>query len=297
MNELQVIAGGDLAPELTVDEVKLQVEKIQGLMRGLMHNGEHYGIIPGTGKKPSLLKAGAEKLCFIFRLAPEFIVDRDDLPGGHREYRVTCRLRNMATGRLAGEGLGSCSTMEAKYRYRNSSDYEILDDPIPRDAREKKAEYRRQGMGMKQVDGLWCWVRYKSEGKVENPDIADVYNTVLKMAKKRAHVDATITTCAASDIFAQDIEDPEPEEPARHEDPEPEAAPIILGRNGKATSSEALRRHLEELKADPCLVKAGREQIESELAREDASAEELAALVEKAEKNIATVKAKREGKA
>lgn len=40
-----------------------------------------------------------------------------------------------------------------------------------------------------------------------NPNIADTYNTVLKMAKKRAHVDASITACAASDIFTQDIEE------------------------------------------------------------------------------------------
>jgi hypothetical protein len=67
---------------------------------------------------------------------------------------------------------------------------------------------------------------------------------------------------------------------------EPEPIPIIF-------DPDALRSRLEELKADPCLVKAGREQIEAELAREDATAEELFALVEKAEKNIATVKAKR----
>ena len=44
-------------------------------------------------------------------------------------------------------------------------------------------------------------------GKVENPDIADCYNTVLKISKKRAYVDATIAATAASDIFTQDLED------------------------------------------------------------------------------------------
>jgi len=50
-------------------------------------------------------------------------------------------------------------------------------------------------------------VRVEDGGKAENPDIADVYNTVLKIAKKRAHVDAIITVTAASDIFIQDVED------------------------------------------------------------------------------------------
>lgn len=192
--------------ELSVTEVSAQVAKIQDLMRTIMHEGEHYGNVPGTGKdRKSLFKPGAEKLCFVFRLAPEFTVERDDLPGGHREYRVTCRLRSMASSVIVGEGLGSCSTMETKYRYRENSDFEVLDEPIPEDSKERKAEYRKQGYGMKKVNGDWCWVRYTSSEKVENPDIADVYNTVLKMAKKRAHIDATITACAASDIFTQDV--------------------------------------------------------------------------------------------
>jgi hypothetical protein len=42
---------------------------------------------------------------------------------------------------------------------------------------------------------------------VEHDNPADYYNTVLKMAKKRAHVDAILTATAASDIFTQDVED------------------------------------------------------------------------------------------
>lgn len=235
-----------IGEERSIAEVKKQVGTIQALMRDLMRDGEHFGIIPGTGKKPSLLKPGAEKLCFVFRLAPEFEIERDDLPNGHREYRIKCRLRNMATGSIVGEGVGSCSTMESKYRYRNASDFEVLDAPIPKDAREKKAEYRKQGLGMKQVDGAWVWVRYKSEGKVENPDIADTYNTVLKMAKKRAHVDATITACAASDIFTQDVEDmAEPEE----------APPRNVTPDAPETDRDACLRLMGELGKDEAWLK------------------------------------------
>lgn len=159
-----------------VEDVKKQVEKIQQLMRSVMRDGEHYGVIPGT-HKPSLLKAGAEKLCFLFRLAPDFEVTMKELSGAHREYTVVCRLRSMSSGEIVGTGMGSCSTMEKKYRYRKEGGRQI-----------------------------------------ENPDIADLYNTVLKMAKKRAHVDATITACAASDIFTQDVEDMEAE-------PQPQQGP------------------------------------------------------------------------
>jgi hypothetical protein len=185
-------------------------------MASVMKKDEHYGIIPGCGKKPSLLKPGAEKLCFVFRLSPEFEINRADMGNGHREYEIVCRLRSMSSGQIVGEGVGLCSTMETKYRYRNDADYEVLDTPIPKDSKERRSEYRKQGFGMKKVDDVWVWVKYTSEGKVENPDIADTYNTVLKMAKKRAHVDATITACAASDIFTQDIEDL-PQSESNHE--------------------------------------------------------------------------------
>ena len=225
--------------ERSIADVAKQVGKIQELMRSVMHSGEHFGVIPGTGDKPSLLKPGAEKLCFVFRLAPEYVVDVKELAGGHREYSVRTILRNMATGNKVGEGVGSCSTMESKYRYRNASDYEVTDQPIPKDSKERKAEYRKQGFGMKKVEGEWVWVRYKSDGKVENPDIADVYNTVLKMAKKRSLVDATITACAASDIFTQDVEDMvEPEPSMRRADPAPEEPPVNLNLSGDATESD-----------------------------------------------------------
>ncbi|HIJ50738.1 MAG TPA: hypothetical protein HPP54_06770, partial [Nitrospinae bacterium] len=63
-------------------------------------------------------------------------------------------------------------------------------------------------------------------GRTDHDNPADYYNTVLKMAKKRALVDAVLTATAASDIFSQDIEEtrsngdnnggsntPEPNEP------------------------------------------------------------------------------------
>ena len=51
----------------------------------------------------------------------------------------------------------------------------------------------------------------KEKGKAgDGGSPADYYNNVLKMAKKRAFVDAVLTATAASDIFAQDLEDMDP---------------------------------------------------------------------------------------
>lgn len=192
--------------ERDANSVRDQVNRIQALMKNVMQPDQHYGVIPGCGAKPTLLQPGAEKIAMMFGWTATYDVERHEEDGGHREYDVTCTLTNRQTGELMGMGVGLCSTMESKYRYRKGDGFEPTGQPIPRDARERKADYRRQGLGMKKVDGEWLWVRFSDE-RVENPDIADTYNTVLKMAKKRAFVDAVKSTAAASDVFTQDIEE------------------------------------------------------------------------------------------
>jgi len=183
------------------------INQIQLLLKEVMQPGQHYGTIPGCGEKKVLFKAGAEYLSLNFRLVPEYQIDKTNFDNGHREYSVICILRHIETGLKIGEGLGSCSTLESKYRYRTESDFEIQDCEIPKDYRNQPEKYRKQGFGAKQIDGQWRWVKFGDAKKIENPDIADVYNTVLKMAKKRAFVDANITACAASDIFTQDLDE------------------------------------------------------------------------------------------
>jgi hypothetical protein len=83
-NEIQVY---DSKP-LTANDIKGQVKLIQDVMSAVMSNGEHYGVIPGCGDKPALLKPGAEKLNLTFRMAPDPETEIIDLGKGHREYRV-----------------------------------------------------------------------------------------------------------------------------------------------------------------------------------------------------------------
>ena len=63
-----------------------------------------------------------------------------------------------------------------------------------------------KGFTVKKVDGQG-WMIAKGGEKIEHDNPADHYNTALKMAKKRALVDAVVTSTAASDIFTQDLED------------------------------------------------------------------------------------------
>jgi len=160
---------------MTLKQVADRVNLVHQVLDKVLKQGTHYGMVPGCGKKMVLFKPGADVLAMTFRLVPQFQVTKTDLGNGHREYDVTCSMYG-PDGELLGQGVGSGSTMEKKYRYRK-------DD---------------------------------NNNRIENEDIADVHNTVLKMAKKRAHVDATLTVTGAADIFTQDLiddEDSTPEKP------------------------------------------------------------------------------------
>jgi len=203
--------GTDIDRPLNVQQVLEKVKLIQDVMRQVMKEGEHYGLVPGTGKKASLYKAGAEKLAMTFRLTPRFTITQTDLGNGHRDYNVVCSITN-ASGAFLAEGVGNCSTMETKYRYRKS------EQTCPKCGKDTiikgKQEYgggwlcftKKGGCGEKFEDGD-PQIENQNMGRVEHDNPPDYWNTCLKMAKKRAHVDATLTATGASDMFTQDVED------------------------------------------------------------------------------------------
>lgn len=187
---------------MTVKSVLQQVELIQELLNSVMKENEHFGVIQGCGNKPCLLKAGAEKICFTFRLSPSFEIQEKEYPNYHREYRVVTTLRHIESGNIVGSGVGVGSTLESKWRFRN--DTQDTGQPIPQDYRQNKGKYKEQGLGAVKFGDSWKWCSIK---KLEHDNPADMYNTVLKMAKKRSQVDAVLTATACSDIFAQDLEE------------------------------------------------------------------------------------------
>ena len=203
-----------LTHEMTVSDVLAQVAKIQQVLRAVMKEGTHFGIIPGC-PKPSLYKPGAEKIGMTFRLVPRFEGERQpiDLGNGHREYVIKCDLYHAHSGLFCGAGVGSCSTMEGKYRFRTGPK-ESTGQPVPQDywtlrkTNPGKAQELIGGPGYsvaKNEAGIWEVCIQGDKVEYDNP--ADYYNTVLKMAKKRAHIDAMLTATAASDIFTQDLDD------------------------------------------------------------------------------------------
>lgn len=197
----------------TAKEITDQVQLIQEVMRDVMKEDVHFGTVPGCGDKKVLLKPGAEKLGLTFRLAVSIDSQYVEHDKGHRTYTTIVRLTSFG-GRVVGEGVGVASTLETKYRYRGQQ-VKMTDRVVPReywDLKKSDAKAAQKLIGgtgfttKKNEDNVWVIAEQTGE-RIEHPDPADYYNTVAKMSKKRAHVDATITTLAASDIFDQDLDE------------------------------------------------------------------------------------------
>jgi hypothetical protein len=178
----------------TAAEIRAQVNTVQEVMKAVMKDGTHYGVIPGT-PKPSLWKPGAEVLCATFRIAQRYHVE-DLSTADVVRYRVRCEGVHQGTGIVMGEGLGEASSGEEKYKWRKSGSRAEF-DAAPADRKRIKHGYSR-------TDGEYQIRQVRTEP-------ADVANTILKMAAKRAQVAMTLNVTAASDIFTQDIEDLSPE--------------------------------------------------------------------------------------
>lgn len=133
-----------------------KINQFQQVVQAQFIQGHDFGIIPGTGSKPTMLKPGAEKIVMLLGLTSEFQIleSTRDFDQGFFQYQIKCQLKK--NGFVVTEGIGSANTRERKY---------IKGDPYTLD------------------------------------------NTVLKMAKKRALVDAALLVGSLSSIFTQDIED------------------------------------------------------------------------------------------
>ena len=175
---------------LTAVQIKAQVNLIQEVMQAVMKPNVHYGAIPGAGDKPTLLKSGAEVLCMTFRIADRYEVTDLSRDGAIR-YRVNCVGEHQTSGATLGSGLGECSSDEEKYRWRKAVCAEEFE--------ATPETHRRLKFGRKQ-GGHYTVQQVRTES-------ADLANTVLKMACKRAKIAMVLNVTAASDMFSQDLED------------------------------------------------------------------------------------------
>ena len=161
-------------------------------MRAVLREGVDYGVIPGTGNKPALLKPGAEKLLqwFGFGHAMERTeIDTDD--SGHRlgaTYRCTVT-KGLPDGRQAV--IGMCE---------GYAGYD--EDRFYTSAEQAEAKERANAARYKRSVNTSKFTSYRAP-----------WNSVIKMAQKRAMVGAALQATSASSLFTQDVEDNSPSSP------------------------------------------------------------------------------------
>ena len=174
---------------LSITAMQQRAELVIEAMANVLEEGKDYGKIPGTDK-PSLYKPGAERLCMMFQLAPADPPIEDLSTGDEIRYRLHVPIV-APDGRVLAVGVGEASSNEEKYRWRRPVCDEEWAETDPAMRREK-------------------WFRGKTEnykGKQVRTSPADIANTVLKMAHKRALIHGTLLATAASSVFNQDLED------------------------------------------------------------------------------------------
>jgi hypothetical protein len=219
MNNEVILANGEIVSRdpMTIDApgvaaTMANLKAIRQFVGKEMVKDIDYGVIPGTSSKPVMLLPGAQKVCMLYNAYPRYKVDASELGNGHVEFRVTTDLVHRATDSVIASGLGSCSTMESKYRYRNAG---RVCPKCGKDAIIKgKAEFgggwlcfaKKGGCNAKFADNA-PEITGQQVGRVENMDICDARNTVLKIAKKRSFVDASIGLGCLGELFTQDLED------------------------------------------------------------------------------------------
>lgn len=183
-------SGFALAMTTSPIEARRRYEELQAFVQAAMVDGVDFGVIPGTGNKPTLYQPGAQKLAELYAFSVEFhdvsAVEDFDKPLFH--YRKKCVLRRRGSGELIAEGVGSCNSREDKYAYRW----------VP----AKKLPPGTETKGLKSRSGQWGPMY-----RLPNDDVCSVVNTVEKMACKRALVAAVICATRSSGLFTQDVED------------------------------------------------------------------------------------------
>ena len=189
MNELELQTHNiSLIDSINIEEVASIMQKInrfQAVVQQTLKENHDYGVIPGV-QKPTLLKPGGEKVCMMFGINPEyeFLSTQEDYKNEFFSYNIKCTLYK--NGMPCAQGVGSCNSKEKKYRYINVD--------IPPSNYVGHSE---------QFSDKYGRIRYK----IENNDTCSLVNTILKMAKKRAFIDAVLQVASLSEIFTQDVED------------------------------------------------------------------------------------------
>lgn len=192
----------NLLEDEDIEQAKIINDAMQTYKERYLKKGIDFDVIPGCGNKPSLLKAGAEKLVRLFKLRPNFeIIDRIvDYQNNLFHYHYRCSLYRFDV--MVGQCDGIASSKESKFSKPQ------LTCPTCGNTEAVRKD--------KNSNTYYCWGKLGgcgAKGMIAD-DVGggetfnyNSLNTLCKMAIKRSLVGAVLIVCGASMYFSQDLDD------------------------------------------------------------------------------------------
>lgn len=157
--------------------------EFKDFIRAELKDGVDYGIIPKVDK-PCLFKAGGEKAQMLLGLTPQYkLLHREFIPNQKHEYKAW----NDTTKKY-----------ETKESIRNYYCWEWSCELWHGDVKVG------EGVGAGNSEERKFVSQYE---KGENPN--SLANTIMKLSKKRAFMDAILGVSGLSDLFTQDLDEDE----------------------------------------------------------------------------------------
>lgn len=192
--EAEAIRRAQALIKLSDDDIKnitKTIQQAEKLVSSVLQQDIDYGLHPGTYSM-ALKDTGGSTIANAFNCYPEHTILHLREDEEVISYLVQAKLISRVSGKVVAVGVGACSTMESKYAYR------WVDDP---------AEYGLEKSGLK-------YDKKKRKYRIPNPEAEDLGNTILKMASKRAEIDAAQSLpgvgSALKKLFNKDRKEPKP---------------------------------------------------------------------------------------
>jgi hypothetical protein len=161
---------------LSAEQVRARAAWVRDIKRAALVDGVDYGTIPGTGDRPALLLPGAEML--LFAAGYGFTIDERPTNRDGALYRCTVLRRD---GSVVAQCDGYAGYDEPKYFVSAEA------------AEERERFYANKDKRPVRLDRCH---EYRAP-----------WNTLVKIAQKRAMVGAAKSATAASGLFVADVDD------------------------------------------------------------------------------------------
>lgn len=174
---------------MAAEEAAALDKSLRDMMRAVLREDVDFGVIPGTGSKPTLLKPGAEKLLqwFGFGHSTQKVETERDADGNRLGVTYRCVItKAMQDGREVT--VASCEG------YAGYDEDRFYTTAAQAEAKERAMAERYQ----------------RNPNSAKFLEYRAPWNSVIKMCQKRAMVGAALQATSASTLFTQDLEDNAP---------------------------------------------------------------------------------------